>query len=272
MLSPEELLVADENAKKSRVACYVRCNNAEDAIYYLSHYGIFAYSFEMRASFYYSYYDGVVPMPQPGEAWAGYHSVLIIGYNPANKQFKFRNSWGTAYGKDGSGFFSCEYFGKYAMETVCGISERMFLANIKLDLSETLFHKDQELNLRLRFGEGFTRSHKFLMVIDLYKSDDILVGWIIASRIAGGSIEVIDFFVWPSERRKGYGTILLDILLDHEKIPNAKKIYGWLSLDDTRNNGWDNTVSYFINKGFEAIKDHDQFPWSPGQILLDLRD
>ena len=52
---------------------------------------------------------GVVPMPSPGEAVLGGHSVLLVGYDDSAQLFKFRNQWGVSYGKDGYGWFPYAY-------------------------------------------------------------------------------------------------------------------------------------------------------------------
>jgi C1A family cysteine protease len=42
---------------------------------------------------------GTVPMPKPKEQLLGGHAILITGYT--SKVFRFRNSWGTNWGKNG---------------------------------------------------------------------------------------------------------------------------------------------------------------------------
>jgi C1A family cysteine protease len=52
---------------------------------------------------------GVLNMPQPGEQMMGGHAVLIVGYDDATQRFKVRNSWGTGWGLNGSGYFTVPY-------------------------------------------------------------------------------------------------------------------------------------------------------------------
>jgi len=42
---------------------------------------------------------GVVPMPKPRETMLGGHAILMTGYTSST--FRFRNSWGTSWGKKG---------------------------------------------------------------------------------------------------------------------------------------------------------------------------
>ncbi|HEX9502859.1 MAG TPA: C1 family peptidase [Patescibacteria group bacterium] len=53
--------------------------------------------------------DGIVPMPGPDEAVLGGHAVLCVGYDDSQQRFLFRNSWGTGWGIDGTGYFSMSY-------------------------------------------------------------------------------------------------------------------------------------------------------------------
>jgi C1A family cysteine protease len=51
--------------------------------------------------------SGVLPMPSPKESMIGGHAVLMVGYDDAHDRFLVRNSWGTAWGKDG--YFQMPY-------------------------------------------------------------------------------------------------------------------------------------------------------------------
>ncbi|MEO7086264.1 MAG: C1 family peptidase [Gemmatimonadaceae bacterium] len=50
---------------------------------------------------------GTVPMPKPKEKLLGGHAILITGY--ASKVFRFRNSWGTNWGKSGYATLPVDY-------------------------------------------------------------------------------------------------------------------------------------------------------------------
>lgn len=52
---------------------------------------------------------GVVPMPSTSEKVLGGHAILAVGYDDSTRLFKFRNSWGTGWGKDGYGFIPYAY-------------------------------------------------------------------------------------------------------------------------------------------------------------------
>ena len=42
---------------------------------------------------------GTVPMPKAKEKMLGGHAILLVGYT--STVFRFRNSWGTSWGKGG---------------------------------------------------------------------------------------------------------------------------------------------------------------------------
>jgi C1A family cysteine protease len=55
---------------------------------------------------------GHANMPQPGEAVAGGHAVLAVGYDDQNQWFIVRNSWGASWGM--AGYFTLPY--QYLLE------------------------------------------------------------------------------------------------------------------------------------------------------------
>jgi C1A family cysteine protease len=52
---------------------------------------------------------GLVPMPAPGEAVAGGHCVVAVGYDTAKRLFMIRNSWGADWGMKGYCLMPYEY-------------------------------------------------------------------------------------------------------------------------------------------------------------------
>jgi C1A family cysteine protease len=57
--------------------------------------------------------SGHAAMPQPGEAVAGGHAVVCVGYDDQNQWFIVRNSWGDTWGM--KGYFTLPY--QYLLET-----------------------------------------------------------------------------------------------------------------------------------------------------------
>ncbi|MCP5048091.1 MAG: C1 family peptidase [bacterium] len=52
--------------------------------------------------------DGIIPDNGGGSSFGG-HAVCIVGYDDRTQQFKFKNSWGKAWGDNGFGYFSYKY-------------------------------------------------------------------------------------------------------------------------------------------------------------------
>lgn len=55
--------------------------------------------------------DGIVPMPEKGEALVGGHALLVLGYGQKPGYFTVRNSWGADDGDHGDRYFPEAYLG-----------------------------------------------------------------------------------------------------------------------------------------------------------------
>ena len=99
---------------KPPTSCYSEALQDQVTVYYrvtvrlsaMLHCLATGYPFVFGISVYESFMNppgGVVPMPTAGEKLLGGHAMLCVGYDQAARRFKFRNSWGAAWG-DGSGY------------------------------------------------------------------------------------------------------------------------------------------------------------------------
>lgn len=52
---------------------------------------------------------GVVPYPRNRSNAQGGHAVVLVGYDPKKRLYKFRNSWGPDWGQNGYGYLSERY-------------------------------------------------------------------------------------------------------------------------------------------------------------------
>ena len=52
---------------------------------------------------------GIVPIPKPSEDLLGGHAIQLVGYDLANEEFLFRNSYSVFWGVDGYGRLPFEY-------------------------------------------------------------------------------------------------------------------------------------------------------------------
>lgn len=53
---------------------------------------------------------GEIPFPKKDEPSVGGHAIVAVGYDDDKRTFKFRNSWGRDWGKNGYGFLPYKYF------------------------------------------------------------------------------------------------------------------------------------------------------------------
>jgi C1A family cysteine protease len=60
--------------------------------------------------------DGVVAMPKNKKRPRGGHAIVTCGFSDETKLIKFKNSWGTSWGKNGYGFISYDYFNAYCLD------------------------------------------------------------------------------------------------------------------------------------------------------------
>lgn len=84
----------------------VDCTNP-DAIKAALQSGPVAIAFTVYESFETPDANGVVSIPQPGEAMLGGHGVLIVGFN--SRGWIVRNSWGTDWGDSGHAYMPIGY-------------------------------------------------------------------------------------------------------------------------------------------------------------------
>jgi Papain family cysteine protease len=52
--------------------------------------------------------DGIIPDKGKGQELGG-HALFIVGYDNSSRMFKFKNSWGKAWGDNGFGYFSYDF-------------------------------------------------------------------------------------------------------------------------------------------------------------------
>lgn len=57
--------------------------------------------------------NGIIKDPKDGDTIYGGHAICCVGYDDEKKLLKFKNSWGTRWGRNGYGYVSYNYFNKY---------------------------------------------------------------------------------------------------------------------------------------------------------------
>jgi|GEM_PF-4149019 len=204
------------------------------------------------------------------------HSVILAGYNDeleyvtddgkTNKGYLyFQNSYGVNWGDKGYGYLPYEYFNnKYVVEAL--IELPLFPYESEYDIC----FNGENMKIRICSGPGFTLTHNWIFFMDLYNSEDKIIGWIICGMEDQYAIEIIDFFVWPDYRTNGYGQLILDEFLEIMKSNDIFSIYGWFSKDGNEADGWHMVTKFFRDNGFDCIQNKNIYPWATGQISIDI--
>jgi hypothetical protein len=96
------------NASRYRIFNYYMLANNEMRKFHLANVGPFVATVPVNANWMGVGTDGIIPGNDVEDAVGG-HSVLVVGYDERNQWFKFKNSWGKAWGNKGFGYFSFDY-------------------------------------------------------------------------------------------------------------------------------------------------------------------
>ncbi len=204
----------DEKAKALRIQYYQRlCNLDECKRALFARKGVTVSLPATRAWF--DAERGEIPEIGSKSEIVGVHSVVLLGYSDDQQKLQFANSWGKEWGVGGIGFISYNYYEKWSHETWMmdlGFDSRQ-VAN------ETLFRtfpRRESLDpLELMWGvEDPLRPSSQIHCREIYDFvSDERMGWAFATT-RGGFLDIDDFFVRPSFRRKGYGSRIARMLMD----------------------------------------------------------
>jgi hypothetical protein len=98
------------NASRYRIFNYYILANNEMRKFHLANVGPFATALPVNTDWMAVGADGIVPENDNGDPLGG-HAVLVVGYDDRNQWFKFKNSWGQAWGDNGFGYLSYDFAG-----------------------------------------------------------------------------------------------------------------------------------------------------------------
>lgn len=174
---------------------------------------------------------GHLPMPAEGEQGAG-HAVYLAGLDHGGESLGILNSWGKAWGNNGTGTISREYWAAFGIEAWVaryarwGPSamtwNRLAQARDDREYAKVWGLENPRWRRRLRIND---RGHQLFLwetiswtgcvaeVIEVRDGRGFRLAWaeLFHGRQGDEPVTIMkELFVWPRVRRLGYGTILLD--------------------------------------------------------------
>ena len=195
---PAEPPGLDAKAKGSRTLCYQRIHDSLECKQAIAFAGPVYASFEITDQWF-DAKDGIVSMPGERPQIVGTHGVLLTGYSDEEGVFRFINSWGPNWGKDGFGQLPYEFFDRWMIESYL---ERPFgelprnnsttvveLSWASPDFAERIFHARELYDAAI----------------------DERLGWAFAVQLED-RLEVEELYVRPQFRRRGYADRLMRML------------------------------------------------------------
>jgi GNAT superfamily N-acetyltransferase len=188
----EEIYAA---AYRMRVLCYHRLANASDVRELIDGpANSIRYASEVTTDWY-DPPDGKIDVIASDRKTLGTHAVPLIQTDIADGElrFVFRNSWGGSWGDQGFGSISAEHFGRFLVESwnsmLLGITVP-YEANHGLICLEWKWAPTEEHALHVR------------EIVEAESGQRL--AWAFCKK-RGEYLDVEEFFVWPTERGKGYG-------------------------------------------------------------------
>ncbi len=278
ILSGQEIEIADIDASHRRFDFFQTLDSVNQIKESLN-FGPISITLHVFTSIYDVDESGIVPHPQPKDYYIAQHAVNIISYNDnmvyiqkngikIRGFFYFSNSWGSEWGDHGYGYVSYEYVRQYSVEIISGgfgINKRL-LQTVweKTDHNELVLIKTWMI-------KGNIPNYEILFVYDLMNSRRQLMGWVICAKDNKHTVcRIVDLFVWPDFRAKGYGDCLLRVMERYEKTQGVTLVFGWISSDDTNDDGSPFAIEFLRKKRYEFVFNEDIYPWAKGVMYRSI--
>ncbi len=152
--------------------------------------------------------DGVIRMPRHEEPIIGSHCVAIVGFDLSSNVFIFLNSWGRQWGSQSRGFLPLKYFDKYLVSAWTSHGQGPLPDYYAGEGNDTVSWGNWDCLGNSLHGGDLVRGRE---VYD--GSHDERMGWTFALH-REGFLDVEELFVRPQYRGRGYGSQLVDMLLE----------------------------------------------------------
>lgn len=215
---PQEPMGLDFKAAALRVHHYYRVRSEDEIKRVVAH----GYPVVISTPIYSQWYkaeNGVIHFPEKNDSVIENHAVAIVGYRDDYGYFKFQNSWDGKWGDRGFGWLPYGYFDEFGIEAIC-FSD--LVTSYKLPQRSIATHGYYESGWSLPTpcrGPIHGRS----IFNNGLKQD---VAWAFGY-VEEESIDIEEFFVFPTYRKLGFGHQLFGMLKDFSVREN-KKLKFWL--------------------------------------------
>jgi esterase/lipase superfamily enzyme/GNAT superfamily N-acetyltransferase len=161
--------------------------------------------------------DGIIEIPD-GAPVLGSHAVHIMGYDGETRRFVFPNSWGEQWGKKGFGALSADIFDRFIIEAWCKVGT---------GLEPPVQTKSGLVCLLWKSALSSQEVHG-REIVDAATGERLAWAFLVRR---GNDLEIEEFFVWPTHRRKGYARKLVELI--HEFIhQSGLQLRAWVPFAD----------------------------------------
>lgn len=185
-------------ASERRSLAYFRIRTATDAIRVIRE-GLAIQLSTNISTDWYDPPDGRIPL-DAGATPLGAHNVALIDFNPKEQRFVFPNSWGSEWGHKGWGAVPLDALAYHANE--------MWVVSPHYPRFPPTSRKD----ILCREWKWAATPDDGIHCRELVDgSTDQRLAWAFCVR-RNGFLEIDDLYVWPTERGKGYGRVLADMV------------------------------------------------------------
>jgi GNAT superfamily N-acetyltransferase len=215
---PQEPPGLDSNASALRVHHYYRVRN-EDEIKHVVAQGYPVVISVPTYSQWHTTESGVINFPSQNDSAMENHAVTVVGYREDVGYFKFQNSWGVKWGDRGFGWLPYGYFDEFGIEAI-SISDieasykPQYLSTSSNGYSECGWASPTPCRSPIHGRSIFNNGLKHH------------VAWAFGY-VEKESIDIEEFFVFPTYRKLGFGRRLFG-MLNEFAMKESKKLKFWL--------------------------------------------
>ncbi len=203
---PAEPPGLDAKAKLLRTHHYQRVRSGNECCTMLGHGRSVGAALEITEQWF-NAENGVIDMPGPAHPIVGTHSITITEYD-LRFGFIFANSWGRQWGKGGFGLLPLDYFDRHLISAWSPRGVGPLPDYYACDGVETVSWGEMDSLWNPLHGGVAIHGRE---VYD--GSNDERMGWTFAMH-REGFLDVEELFVRPQYRGRGYGSRLVDMLLE----------------------------------------------------------